>query len=110
MFAATNKKSMTIAVLANEAMKQEWLLKPAGNASIIWVRDLEELAGMQADAYFDLLFEQDKESIRRLAGKTAPVFISAVIEPLIDSEHNAADIEEAQVIRINGWPGSCKMN
>lgn len=96
---------MTIAVLANDAMKREWLLKPAGDATIIWTSNLDELAGTHADAYFHLLFEQDKNSLRKLASKTGPVFINAVIEPLIDSELSAADVEEAAFIRINGWPG-----
>lgn len=96
---------MTIAVLANEAQKQEWLSKPAGGATIVWANSLEQLMAADAHAYFDLLFEQERHDIRTLAAMTAPVFINAVVARLIDSEHTAAGVEEAQLIRINAWPG-----
>ncbi|HYF32635.1 MAG TPA: 3-hydroxyacyl-CoA dehydrogenase family protein [Chitinophagaceae bacterium] len=95
---------MKLAILAKEPVKQEWLMKPVGQAGVQWVEDIDALASAQADAYFHLGFEEDPASIRKLVRITGPVFINSVIEPLIDSELLAAAQENCQLIRINAWP------
>ena len=95
---------MKLAILANEQAKEEWLSRPTGSADISWAADLDELARMQADAWFDLEFEYHPDRVNKLAAIAGPVFINSVIQPLIDSELLAASLEDAQFIRINAWP------
>jgi 3-hydroxybutyryl-CoA dehydrogenase len=95
---------MRLAILANEAVKQEWLGKGEGNLDILWVNNLDELAGAKADAYFDMMFEEEPGHIVKLSHLMAPVFINSVIEPLLDSELLSSVTEECQLIRINSWP------
>jgi 3-hydroxybutyryl-CoA dehydrogenase len=97
-------KCMKLAILANALAKVEWQLKPAGTAEIEWVNNIDELAAVQADAYFDLEFSHQAERVNRLAAIGAPVFINSVIHPLIDSELHTASLEDAEFIRINAWP------
>lgn len=42
--------------------------------------------------------------ITKLSTIQGPVFISSVIQPLIDSELSTTSTEDAQLIRINAWP------
>lgn len=95
---------MHLAILANEAAKQEWLSKGETNADISWVTDLDALVQVKADAYFDLLFEENPGHIAKLSQLMAPVFINSVTEPLVDSELFSSVAEECQLIRINAWP------
>ena len=95
---------MKLAILANDELKQEWQSKPTNDVQIHWAQDVDDLASTRADAYFHLGFEEDKSSIQQLKRITGPVFISSVIEALIDSEHLAAAQENCQLIRINAWP------
>jgi 3-hydroxybutyryl-CoA dehydrogenase len=99
-----NQKRMKLAVLAGALAKVEWQLKPAGNAEVIWVNTIDELAATPADAYFDLEFDYRPERVSRLAAITAPVFINSVVQPIIDRELLAAAVEDAEFIRINAWP------
>lgn len=95
---------MRLAILANEAAKQEWLSKGGKNADIIWASNVDELVQEKADAYFDLMFEDEPGHIAKLSQLVAPVFINSVIEPLLDSELFSSVAEECQLIRINAWP------
>lgn len=95
---------MKLAILANEAAKQEWLSKGGTNADILWVGSIDELTQVKADAYFDLMFEDEPGHIAKLSHLMAPVFINSVIEPLLDSELFSTVAEECQLIRINAWP------
>ena len=93
---------MTLAVLANETLKQEILSKGVPeNVTIIWADSLRSLLVFDADAYMDLQFEQDverTEKLRRLSSK--PVVVNAVA-------YTTKDIG-SQFIRINAWPGMLK--
>lgn len=95
---------MRLAILANEAAKQEWLSKTALDTDISWANDIDELTGTKADAYFDLDFENAPVHIEKLSHLMAPVFINSVIAPLLDSEMFSPMAEECQLIRINAWP------
>lgn len=104
MFAAITKKNMRLAILANEVEKGEWLEKGGKNADILWVSKIDELVGAGADAYFDMMFEEEPGHIAKLSQLMAPVFINSVTEPLVDSELFSSVAEECQLIRINAWP------
>jgi 3-hydroxybutyryl-CoA dehydrogenase len=61
-------------------------------------RSLEELTGLDADAYFDLLFEPDPARIGRLRLLLPrTVIINSVTETLASTDPN--------FIRLNAWPG-----
>ncbi|HEY0067654.1 MAG TPA: 3-hydroxyacyl-CoA dehydrogenase family protein [Flavisolibacter sp.] len=86
---------MRIVILANDELKEE--LKPEAEG-VRWIEKPEEFsAHADADAYIDLLFENNPERVE-LLGKLLPrtVIINSVIHPL--SEIGAG------FIRINGWP------
>jgi 3-hydroxybutyryl-CoA dehydrogenase len=90
---------MTIAILANDVLKNEWLEKevPAG-VEFMWVDSVSSLLMVEADAYFDLLFDADPERTARLKpvnGK--PLFVNAV--PW------TGQVIGKQLIRVNAWPG-----
>jgi 3-hydroxybutyryl-CoA dehydrogenase len=86
---------MRIAILANDELKEELKTEAEG---IIWIKNPEEFTRhTDADAFIDLLFENDPERIellRNLLPRT--VIINSVIHPL-------SEIGEG-FIRINGWP------
>lgn len=89
---------MVIAVLADETAQKELTAKgfPAG-VELQWADSIRSLAMIEADIYFDLLFEFDAERIsklRRLLPR--PVFVNSVL-------HTCADVGEG-IGRINGWP------
>jgi 3-hydroxybutyryl-CoA dehydrogenase len=93
---------MVIAVLADEILKEEFLLKsfPEGT-EIIWADGVRSLGIIDADIYFDLLFEYDTERInalKKLLPKT--VVVNAVA-------YTTKDIR-AEFIRINAWPTMLK--
>src|SRR5690606_7735581 len=89
---------MIIAILADEQLRQEFLRKKcAADVEIIWVDSIRSLGIIEADAYFDLLFNNDPERVARLRNLlAAPVFVNAVAD-------TTAQIR-APFIRINAWP------
>ncbi|MFT3825868.1 MAG: 3-hydroxyacyl-CoA dehydrogenase family protein [Chitinophagaceae bacterium] len=90
---------MTLAVLADEGLKQELLQKgvPEG-VEVIWADSLQSLLIIEADVYMDLLFTMDLERISRLKRLTdKPVLVNAVV---YTTKAIGADI-----IRINAWQG-----
>jgi len=90
---------MTIAVLADEGLKKEWLRKGVQEAvEILWCGSVKTLIATVADVYFDLLYEPDKERTKQLAMRSDyPFFINSVEYTLQQSGNN--------FIRINAWPG-----
>jgi 3-hydroxybutyryl-CoA dehydrogenase len=90
---------MTIAILANDVLKGEWLEKEAPEGvEFIWVDSVSSLLMVEADAYFDLLFDADPERTARLKpvnGK--PLFVNAV--PW------TGEVIGRHLIRINAWSG-----
>jgi 3-hydroxybutyryl-CoA dehydrogenase len=95
---------MVIAVLADEILKQEFLSRPLpADVQLVWADSVRSLGIVEADAYFDLLFEYDHERIavlKRLLPK--PVFVSSVI-------HTLKDVRQP-FIRINAWPTMLQRN
>ena len=90
---------MRLSVLADEALKAEFLQKNIPpSIEISWVATLEELVSTPADAYFDLLFVNEPSRIDILK-KALPscIYINAVTDTL-------AEIDQP-FIRINAWPG-----
>jgi 3-hydroxybutyryl-CoA dehydrogenase len=90
---------MTVAILADDLLKQELLAKQLPAAiTVIWVDSVRALTIAEADVYMDLLFELDAERtqhVKRLLPK--PVLVNAVSWP---TKKIGADL-----IRINAWPG-----
>ena len=89
---------MVVAILADEATKVEIIEKgyPA-NVEVIWADTLQSLRIIEADAYFDLLFENDNERVNRLKFLLPkPVFVNDVI-------HTCNTIS-VDFFRINAWP------
>ena len=89
---------MTIAILADDGLKEEWLDKEVTKAvEFIWVDSLSSLVMIEADAYFDLLFDGDPERTLRLKQLIRkPVFINAV-------QWTGRMIGQP-FVRINAWP------
>lgn len=89
---------MIVAILADEVIKAEILEKETGSlAEIVWADSLQSLRIIEADAYFDLLFEYDRERISRLKFiLPKPVFVNSVV-------HTCREIS-GEFIRINAWP------
>lgn len=90
---------MTVAVLADEVLKQEIIDRGAApEVEWIWADSLRSLTIIEADVYMDLLFEMDRERISRLQQLLPkPVIVNAVA-------HTTREIG-LDVIRINAWPG-----
>lgn len=90
---------MTVAILADEVLKQELLTKKLPEAiTVVWVDSIRSLTIADADVYIDLLFEQNTERtqhLKRLLPK--PVIVNAV--PWSTKKIGA------DFIRINAWPG-----
>lgn len=90
---------MTVAILADDLLKQELLSKKLPEEiSLVWVDSVRALTIADADVYIDLLFEPDAERtqhLKRLLPK--PVIVNAV----------SATTQKigAGFIRINAWPG-----
>jgi len=89
---------MIVAILADEEIKAEIIDKGFHDAvEILWADSLQSLRIIAADAYFDLLFENDRERIARLKFLLPkPVFVNSVV-------HTCRDISE-DFFRINAWP------
>lgn len=95
---------MTIAILADDTLKNEWLQHQfPEDISFIWADSMSSLTMLDADAYIDLLFRNDPERNQQLARMLPkPVLVNAV-------EYTTADIRYP-FIRINGWPTLLKRN
>src|SRR5688500_10761698 len=89
---------MIVAILADEVIKAEISEKGTNSSTeIIWADSLQSLRIIEADAYFDLLFEYDTERISRLKFiRPKPVFVNSVI-------HTCKEISGG-FFRINAWP------
>ena len=89
---------MIVAILADEVIKAEILEKGTNSSTeIVWADSLQSLRIIEADAYFDLLFEYDTERISRLKFiLPKPVFVNSVI-------HTCKEISGG-FFRINAWP------
>jgi 3-hydroxybutyryl-CoA dehydrogenase len=89
---------MIVAILADEEIKSEIINKGhAADVEIIWADSLQSLRIIEADAYFDLLFENDNERVNRLKFLLPkPVFVNDVI-------HTCKNIS-VDLFRINAWP------
>jgi 3-hydroxybutyryl-CoA dehydrogenase len=98
IFLCVNFAVMTIAILANDVLKEEWLLKEIPEeVELIWTDSVSSLIMVEADAYFDLLFDAEPERTARLKQlKKHPVFINAV--PWTGA------VTGSSFIRINAWP------
>jgi 3-hydroxybutyryl-CoA dehydrogenase len=90
---------MTVAILADDVLKQELLAgKLPADVTVVWVDSLRALLIAEADAYMDLLFDMDVERTQRLKQLLpSPVLINAVSW---STKKIGADF-----IRINAWPG-----
>ena len=90
---------MTIAVLADEGLKKEWLRKGVQEGvEVLWCGSVKTLIATVADVYIDLLYEPDKERSKQLAMRSDyPFFINSVEYTLQQAGTN--------FIRINAWPG-----
>jgi 3-hydroxybutyryl-CoA dehydrogenase len=90
---------MTVAILADDVLKQELLTKKLPEAiTVVWVDSVRSLTIADADVYMDLLFELNAErtqQLKRLQPK--PVIVNAV--PWTTKKIGA------NFIRINAWPG-----
>ena len=90
---------MTIAVLADEVLKKEWMLKSVpGDVEVLWCGSVRTLVATVADVYVDLLFTPDKERTKQLSMRTGfPFFINSV--------EYSTEVAGAEFIRVNAWPG-----
>jgi len=99
VFLCLNVNGMILAALADESLKQEFLLKgiPEG-VNILWADTMKVLCSLSdVDAYFDLQFRMDRErtdQLKKLLPK--PVFINSVPWTLKKISQ--------PFFRINGWP------
>jgi 3-hydroxybutyryl-CoA dehydrogenase len=87
---------MKIAVITNDALKEEWLAQGMQDtAGIEWLA--EPIAVENADCYIDLLFQPGTERINKLK-KLQPAII------IVNSVMTTLDELPEKFIRINGWP------
>jgi 3-hydroxybutyryl-CoA dehydrogenase len=89
---------MTVVVLANENLKMEMLAQgKSENISVIWITKPGELLHHKnADAYIDLLFQNDNERAKLLQELgSKPIFVNTVISTLNQLP--------GSFIRFNGW-------
>lgn len=86
---------MRIVITGREEQQRELAAKPLPEGvTIYWANDHD--AGItDADAYFDLLYEDNGAFFRDTGNK--PVFVNAVLDTSAALEKN--------MIRINAWPG-----
>ena len=91
---------MKIAVITNDALKEEWLAQGMqDDAGTQWLA--EPMAVENADCYIDLLFQPDAERINKLQ-KLQPAII------IVNSVLATLDKLPDKFIRINGWPSFLK--
>ena len=87
---------MKIAVIANDALKEEWLAQGVQEAMTIeWITEPKIVEG--TDCYIDLLFNTDSDRIIKLK-KLQPAFI------IVNSVNATLKDLPENFIRINGWP------
>lgn len=89
---------MTVAILADELLKQEWNAKKIpGHVVVVWADSIRSLLIIDADVYIDLLFDMDAErtgQLKKLLPK--PVIVNSVA---YTTKAIGADF-----VRINAWP------
>jgi len=93
---------MKIAVITDDALKEEWMSRGIQDALLIeWLTEPKAVEG--ADCYIDMLFYPDAERINQLqnfsagsSGQPAIIIVNSVIAAGSDLPEN--------FIRINGWP------
>lgn len=89
---------MTVAILADELLKQEWNTKKIpGHVEVVWADSIRSLLIIDADVYIDLLFDMDAErtgQLKKLLPK--PVIVNSVA---YTTKAIGADF-----VRINAWP------
>ena len=96
---------MKLAILANEEQKKEWLSKPTQeDAQLIWVPNHQQLTETKADAYFDLLFQNEKNHLELLLLLESPVFINEVIYDFNFLLNAKNEKPGAPFLRLNAWP------
>lgn len=90
---------MIVAILADEDQKEELCRKHTlEDVQIIWADSMRSLKMIEADVYFDLLFENDAERSDQLRSiPPEKLFINSVIDTSDDTGLSAW--------RINAWPG-----
>lgn len=93
---------MVVAVLADDILKEEFLSKKtAADTEIVWADGIRSLAIIDADVYFDLLFEYEPERIKALKKLLPkPVVINSPVYTLADTSPS--------FVRINAWPTMLK--
>lgn len=90
---------MQIVVKANTDQQQAFLAKGVPpDVLVTWLSDEKDVP--EADAYFDLLFEEEGAVFPGITGK--PVFINSVIKTCKDLPEN--------YIRLNAWNGFLERN
>lgn len=89
---------MTIALLADDVLKQEWLSKGIPDTvQCIWTDSVRSLTMLDADCYIDLLFTDNGERLAQLRQfNRQPFFVNAV--------SNTCRELGAPFARINAWP------
>ena len=89
---------MTIAVLADEQLRKEFgERKFPDGVEIMYADSMRALQILEADAYFDLLFEYDPHRIRLLQKFfPKPVVVNSVV-------FTSQELGEG-FIRLNAWP------
>lgn len=89
---------MIVAILADEDIRAEIIDKGYNDGvEVIWADSIQSLRIIEADAYFDLRFENDKERIAKLKFVLPKLlFVNAVTQ-------TGKDLPEG-FMRINAWP------
>jgi 3-hydroxybutyryl-CoA dehydrogenase len=95
---------MIVAILADDEIKAEIIAKGYNEAAeIIWADSVQSLRIIEADAYFDLVYENDNERNARLMFLLPKaLFVNAVIP-------TGNDLPQG-FIRINAWPTMVNRN
>ena len=96
---------MRLVVLTNEQLKEELLSTGISNeCKIDWINSSKNLSSYtDADAIFDLLFEQNGYDTSHLTDfLSKPVFVNSMNKTIAELG--------LPVIRINAWPGFLKRN
>lgn len=93
---------MIVAILADDEIKAEIIDKGYSDAvEMIWADSLQSLRVIEADAYFDLLFDNDNERISRLKFLLPkPLFVNAIVP--------TGNQLPPGFMRINAWPTMMK--
>lgn len=90
---------MTIAVLADESIKKEWLSKGVPpDVEVLWCGSVKTLVATVAEVYMDLLYEFEPE-------RTAIINIRSGFPFFINAVQKSTKETGTKYIRINAWPG-----